>query len=60
MFFPELTVTIVRPSIIGAASRDPYAGWVENITASSAIFLLGGIGMLRYIPGNETKVNPFY
>jgi hypothetical protein len=56
-FHPNLTVTVVRPSIIGAASRDPYAGWVENITASSAIFLLGGIGMVKYIPGNETRVN---
>lgn len=55
-FNPNLTVTIVRPSIIGAASRDPYAGWVENLTASSAIFLLGGIGMVKYIPGNETRL----
>lgn len=53
---PNLTLTIVRPSIIGAAHRDPYAGWVENVTASSAIFLLGGIGMVKYIPGNETRV----
>ena len=51
-----LTVSIVRPSIIGAAFRDPYAGWVENITASSAVFLLGGIGMIKYMPGKARKV----
>jgi hypothetical protein len=45
----DKTISIVRPSIIGAALRDPYPGWVENVTASSAIFLLGGIGMLKYI-----------
>lgn len=39
----NFTLTIVRPSIIGAAFRDPYAGWVENVTASSAVLLLAGI-----------------
>lgn len=32
-------------------------GWVENVTASSAIFLLSGIGMLKFLPGNKEKVN---
>jgi hypothetical protein len=49
----DITITLVRPSIIGAALRDPYPGWVENVTACTAIFLLGGIGMIRYIPGDE-------
>ena len=53
----NLTITLVRPSIIGAAFRDPYPGWVENVTAGSAIFLLGGIGMLKHIRGNDQVVN---
>ena len=52
----NMTLSIVRPSIIGAAFRDPYAGWVENVTASSAVLLLAGIGMLKFIPGKEEKV----
>jgi len=51
-----MTLSIVRPSIIGAAFRDPYAGWVENVTASSAVLLLAGIGMLKFIPGKKEKV----
>ena len=51
-----MTLSIVRPSIIGAAFRDPYAGWVENVTASSAVLLLAGIGMLKFIPGKIEKV----
>lgn len=54
--YSNLTLTIVRPSIIGALCSDPYTGWIDNITAMSALFLLGGIGMIKYIPGNETKV----
>lgn len=34
-------------------------GWVENVTASSAVFLLGGIGMLKFIPGKDRKVKNY-
>lgn len=42
-------LSILRPSVIGAAARDPVKGWVEGVTASSALYMLAGIGMIRYI-----------
>jgi glycerone phosphate O-acyltransferase/fatty acyl-CoA reductase len=44
-----MTVSIVRPSIIGAAFRDPCPGWIEGISGASAVFLLGGTGVIRFI-----------
>eukprot|EP00825_Cyclidium_porcatum_P051600 TRINITY_DN9551_c0_g1_i2.p1 TRINITY_DN9551_c0_g1~~TRINITY_DN9551_c0_g1_i2.p1 ORF type:complete len:280 (-),score=44.03 TRINITY_DN9551_c0_g1_i2:217-1056(-) len=45
------TLTIVRPSIIGCAYKDPFPGWTETVTASNAFFLFVGIGMIRYVNG---------
>jgi fatty acyl-CoA reductase len=49
-------LSIVRPAIIGAAWRDPFKGWVENITASTALFFLSGIGFLKYINSAYSKI----
>ncbi|EAS00429.1 male sterility protein (macronuclear) [Tetrahymena thermophila SB210] len=53
---PNMTITIVRPSIIGAAVSEPCVGWVEGVTAASAVFLLSGIGMLKYIHANRNAI----
>lgn len=39
----EMTITIVRPSIVGSTYKEPFKGWVENITASTAVFTFVGI-----------------
>jgi len=46
---PNMTVTIVRPSIIASSMADPTPGWVEGVSAATAVFLLSGIGLLRHI-----------
>jgi len=47
---PEnFTLTIVRPSIIGCSDTYPVKGWIENITAASALFLLCGVGAIKYV-----------
>ena len=51
-----MTVTIVRPSIVGAAFKEPVPGWVQNITASTALFLLSGIGLVKYIHGRNSQI----
>lgn len=51
-----MTVTIVRPSIIGASLSEPRPGWVEGVTAASAVFLLSGIGMLKHIHVNPDSI----
>lgn len=37
-----MTITIVRPSIVGSACKEPFKGWVENLSASSAVFTFIG------------------
>ena len=51
-----MTITIVRPSIIGATLSEPFPGWIEGVNASTSIFLLGGLKIMKYIPGNKKNV----
>ena len=49
------TLTIVRPSILGCAYKDPMPGWTENVTAGNAFYLFVGIGTIRFVqsPGDN-------
>ncbi|XP_076163302.1 putative fatty acyl-CoA reductase CG5065 [Ptiloglossa arizonensis] len=52
----DLPVTIVRPSIIGAAMKDPYPGWVDNVSgATGSILLIGVKGFIRCIRADNNK-----
>ncbi|MES1917447.1 MAG: hypothetical protein MHM6MM_009171, partial [Cercozoa sp. M6MM] len=43
---------VLRPSILGAAWLSPAPGWTGGIlTAAGAVYLAGGLGALRLIPG---------
>lgn len=43
----SLPVAIVRPSIVTAAWREPYPGWVDNINGPTGMVLASGKGLLR-------------
>lgn len=43
----KIPTAIVRPSIVTAAWREPYPGWVDNINGPTGIVLASGKGMLR-------------
>lgn len=47
-----MTVTIVRPSIVGCSYKDPFPGWTESVTAANAVLLFGGLGILKIYLGN--------
>lgn len=38
----NMPLTILRPSIVGAAQKDPYPGWIDSVSASAAIYLTTG------------------
>lgn len=42
-----MTITIVRPSIVGSTWKEPFKGWVENISASTAVFTFVGLGIVH-------------
>lgn len=43
----NVPVVIVRPSIIGAALRDPFPGWVDALTAAGGLLLTVSLGVIR-------------
>jgi hypothetical protein len=47
----NLPLVIVRPSIIGAAAYEPFVGWVDSVSAATAVYLAGCLGMLRDLNG---------
>jgi len=49
----DLPAVIVRPAIIGAAAEEPMPGWVDAVTAGTAIFLAGSLGVLKELHGNS-------
>ncbi len=52
----NMTLTIVRPSIVGSSYSYPVPGWVDNISASGAIFLFAGLGVLKHLNGKENII----
>lgn len=43
----SLPAAIVRPSIVSAAWKEPFPGWVDNLNGPSGIIVAGGKGVLR-------------
>lgn len=54
----SLPVSIVRPSIISAAARHPFPGWIDSTAGFGAFAVLVGLGHLRAIVGNpEARID---
>jgi fatty acyl-CoA reductase len=53
---PTLQITIVRPTMVGAALRDPVPGWIDNIVGCSAMYFFVGIGVIKEMVGNEDLI----
>lgn len=49
-------LVIIRPSIIGAAMIEPFPGWVDSISAGTAVYLTGSIGLLRDLQCNPNFI----
>lgn len=48
----ELPAIIIRPSIIGAAWREPFPGWVDNLNGPTGLFIAVGKGLLHTMCGD--------
>ncbi|XP_046146108.1 putative fatty acyl-CoA reductase CG5065 [Osmia bicornis bicornis] len=48
----DLPIAIVRPSIIGAAEKEPFPGWVDNIFGVTATLIEVGNGNVKSIVTN--------
>jgi len=47
----HVKVCIWRPAIIACSQQEPLPGWTDSISAAGALTILGGFGILRYLPG---------
>lgn len=52
----KIPMHIIRPSIITSSLEEPVPGWIDSIGLAGGIFLLGGLGILREIPGDENAI----
>ena len=47
---------IVRPSVLGASFEEPFPGWTDSIGLSGGLYLLGGLGILKELPGDPKNI----
>ncbi len=52
----SVPVCIVRPSIVACTWDGPIRGWIDNVNAAGSYYLLGALGMLRYVWGKANNV----
>ncbi|KAH6935251.1 hypothetical protein HPB50_004820 [Hyalomma asiaticum] len=45
----NLQVAVVRPSIVTAAWKEPFPGWIDNYNATTGIIVVGGLGLLHSV-----------
>ncbi|CAL7951758.1 unnamed protein product [Xylocopa violacea] len=50
----DLPIAIVRPSVVCAAEKEPFPGWVSNVNGLTGIFMEIGRGVIRTMPCNST------
>ena len=55
----DLPMVIIRPSIVGAAYKDPMNGWVDNLAALSGFIFVFGIGLIHDAPGKFSNAANF-
>jgi nucleoside-diphosphate-sugar epimerase len=53
---PNLPTVLLRPSIIGAAYKEPLPGWTDTFSAAGGLSLAGGIGIVNYVRGDGDNI----
>ena len=44
----EVPLGLVRPSIINTSYAEPFPGWTDSTAAALGLFLLGGLGVIKF------------
>ena len=52
----NLSIVIARPTVIGGSLREPFQGWVDNVSAAGAFYLSAGLGLLKVGIGNLNNI----
>ena len=49
-------ITVIRPSCICASHREPFPGWLDSISATSAVILFVAMGATRTLQGSASNI----
>eukprot|EP01104_Vermistella_antarctica_P015596 TRINITY_DN5159_c0_g1_i1.p1 TRINITY_DN5159_c0_g1~~TRINITY_DN5159_c0_g1_i1.p1 ORF type:complete len:1326 (-),score=410.75 TRINITY_DN5159_c0_g1_i1:83-4060(-) len=52
----NLPLAIFRPTIVGAADQEPMPGWIDALSAASAIYVAAGLGLLTVLNVDENNI----
>lgn len=52
----KIPLLILRPSVIGASLDEPFPGWTDSIGLAGGLYLLGGLGILKELPGDPKNI----
>ena len=52
----DMSIAIVRPSIITAAMKEPMPGWIDNYNGPTGYFVSSGKGILRTVLVHKEKI----
>lgn len=53
----NLPLVICRPSIVSCSLKEPYAGWVDAVSASGSVYLAAGLGVATILTGNHEIIS---
>jgi len=45
----HVPLLIFRPSIIGASYKEPSPGWLDTVSAASALYVTAGMGIMKFM-----------
>ena len=52
----DLSVAIVRPTIIGCSYSEPFPGWIDSLVAISALLFTKSLGMLKHLQAKPKAI----
>lgn len=45
----NIPLLLFRPTIIGASYKEPSPGWIDTISAASALYVTAGVGVMKFM-----------
>jgi alcohol-forming fatty acyl-CoA reductase len=53
----KVPLTIIRPSIVAAAFKEPFPGWTDSLGLLGRFYAVAGLGVMRDFPVNPKLIS---
>jgi fatty acyl-CoA reductase len=53
----DMSICILRPSIIAAAEKEPMPGWTDTLSAAGGLSVAGVSGLLKYVNSKSENIS---